>query len=109
MALACGPPQGAARHSAAELLESVSPTGKEDDPNRWGPPVGGREEREEGAEMGRKQEELGRREENWAGLGCGKEERERKSDLSWAKRKKGKGDGFCIFFCKSSKQVQFKF
>ena len=29
-------------------------------------------------------------EEVWAGLGCGKEERERKRDLGWAKRKKGK-------------------
>ena len=39
-----------------------------DDPDRQGPPVGGREGREEGAEMGRKQEELGLREKNWAGM-----------------------------------------
>ena len=44
----------------------------------------------------------------WAGLGCGKEGRGKKG-LGCAKRKKERGDGFCIFFCKRSKQVQFKF
>ena len=105
--MACGPRQGAARRSAAGLLESVSPTGKEDDPDRRGPPVGGREEREEGAEMGRKQEELGRREENWAGRkwaeGEEKRKEERERGLGWAKTEKEKerereGKGFSFLF-----------
>ena len=112
--MACGPRQGAARCSAAGLLESVSPTGKEDDPDRRGPPVGGREEREEGAEMGRKQEELGRREENWAGRkwAKGEEKEKRKGRGDWAgpkqkRRKRGREKGKVFLFFLNKEHTQF--
>ena len=104
--MAYGPRQGAARRSAAGLLESVSPTGKEDDPDRRGPPVGGREGR------GRERRVVpGKR--KWAGggvLGLGekgkKKEREKGRWAGWAEIKGRKKKRLCIFETNSNNSIQ---
>ena len=102
--MACGPRQGAARRSVAGLLESVSPTGKEDDPDRWGPPVGGREE---GApDLGRERKE-GQREGEFGP----REKKKKKGRGRWAgpaglKTRGGKRKDFAFLKLKSNNSIQ---